>query len=260
MLLVFTRHGQGTYFYAETGSKYVGTWVNGQQEGAAELIHLNHRYQGKFLNKNVSQWAVTFASEISSTLRAPPPALLVTMCEQERGQTQANHPPAPDRETELSLSVTHRGQGGRGGGLAGLCISVTFTQPPSSGNPYSIGASWPGLISKLDMKYLLVWMTEQLGMWCFDFLSPERPTAWAWEGRPHEFLPWALCQPTHSRLRWDWRAAPGLGPGGFQFTVPTIDHLCLEDSVALLVLLPKPWWDAEKPWIIWNLPTTLHLL
>ncbi|XP_031316048.1 radial spoke head 1 homolog isoform X9 [Camelus dromedarius] len=36
----------------ETGSKYVGTWVNGQQDGAAELVHLNHRYQGKFLNKN----------------------------------------------------------------------------------------------------------------------------------------------------------------------------------------------------------------
>nr|XP_045006999.1 radial spoke head 1 homolog isoform X1 [Jaculus jaculus] len=46
------RHGQGTYVYADTGSKYVGSWVNGQQEGAAELIHLNHRYQGKFLNKN----------------------------------------------------------------------------------------------------------------------------------------------------------------------------------------------------------------
>nr|AAZ75690.1 TSGA2 [Mus spretus] len=46
------RHGQGTYLYAETGSKYVGTWVHGQQEGAAELIHLNHRYQGKFINKN----------------------------------------------------------------------------------------------------------------------------------------------------------------------------------------------------------------
>ncbi|XP_036303054.1 radial spoke head 1 homolog [Pipistrellus kuhlii] len=46
------RHGQGTYLYAETGSKYVGTWVNGQQEGAAELIHLNHRYQGKYSNKN----------------------------------------------------------------------------------------------------------------------------------------------------------------------------------------------------------------
>lgn len=50
------RHGQGTYYYAETGSKYVGTWVNGQQEGAAELVHLNHRYQGKFMNKNVSLW------------------------------------------------------------------------------------------------------------------------------------------------------------------------------------------------------------
>nr|AAZ75691.1 TSGA2 [Mus musculus] len=46
------RHGQGTYLYAETGSKYVGTWVHGRQEGAAELIHLNHRYQGKFINKN----------------------------------------------------------------------------------------------------------------------------------------------------------------------------------------------------------------
>ncbi|XP_051008462.1 radial spoke head 1 homolog [Acomys russatus] len=46
------RHGQGTYLYAETGSKYVGSWVNGQQEGSAELIHLNHRYQGKFINKN----------------------------------------------------------------------------------------------------------------------------------------------------------------------------------------------------------------
>lgn len=50
------RHGQGTYLYAETGSKYVGTWVHGQQVGAAELIHLNHRYQGKFLNKHVSRW------------------------------------------------------------------------------------------------------------------------------------------------------------------------------------------------------------
>ncbi|XP_032076272.1 radial spoke head 1 homolog [Thamnophis elegans] len=46
------RHGQGTYLYALTGSKYVGTWANGQQEGAAELVHLNHRFQGKFVNKN----------------------------------------------------------------------------------------------------------------------------------------------------------------------------------------------------------------
>lgn len=58
---ISTRHGQGTYVYAETGSKYVGTWVNGQQEGAAELIHLNHRYQGKFVNKNVSEREAMFA-------------------------------------------------------------------------------------------------------------------------------------------------------------------------------------------------------
>ncbi|KAF7251170.1 hypothetical protein EYD10_03191 [Varanus komodoensis] len=46
------RHGQGTYFYALTGSKYVGTWANGQQEGSAEVVHLNHRFQGKFVNKH----------------------------------------------------------------------------------------------------------------------------------------------------------------------------------------------------------------
>lgn len=65
---VLPRHGQGTYVYAETGSKYVGTWANGQQEGAAELIHLNHRYQGKFLNKNVSRPEVEFASAIPAAL------------------------------------------------------------------------------------------------------------------------------------------------------------------------------------------------
>ncbi|TKC46019.1 hypothetical protein EI555_012561, partial [Monodon monoceros] len=78
------RHGQGTYFYAETGSKYVGTWVNGQQKGMAELIHLNHRYQGKFLNKNergeedeeetlvtvIPKWKVTKITELA--LWTPP--------------------------------------------------------------------------------------------------------------------------------------------------------------------------------------------
>ncbi|KFP91070.1 Radial spoke head 1, partial [Apaloderma vittatum] len=44
------RHGQGTYVYKDTGSKYVGSWVNGNQEGEAELIHLNHRFKGKFSN------------------------------------------------------------------------------------------------------------------------------------------------------------------------------------------------------------------
>ncbi|XP_068122621.1 radial spoke head 1 homolog [Hyperolius riggenbachi] len=47
------RHGQGEYTYADTGSKYVGTWVNGKQDGAGELVHLNHRYQGKFSNNTM---------------------------------------------------------------------------------------------------------------------------------------------------------------------------------------------------------------
>ncbi|XP_009996531.1 PREDICTED: radial spoke head 1 homolog [Chaetura pelagica] len=46
------RHGQGTYLYNDTRSKYVGGWVEGNQEGEAELIHLNHRYLGMFLNGN----------------------------------------------------------------------------------------------------------------------------------------------------------------------------------------------------------------
>lgn len=48
------RHGQGTYVYKDTGSKYVGGWVNGNQQGAAELIHLNHRFKGRYLDGNVS--------------------------------------------------------------------------------------------------------------------------------------------------------------------------------------------------------------
>ncbi|NXI25631.1 RSPH1 protein, partial [Sterrhoptilus dennistouni] len=44
------RHGRGTYVYKQTGSKYVGCWVNGIQDGPAELIHQNYRFKGRFLN------------------------------------------------------------------------------------------------------------------------------------------------------------------------------------------------------------------
>ncbi|XP_041127784.1 radial spoke head 1 homolog [Polyodon spathula] len=46
------RHGQGVYTYAKTGSTYVGSWRQGKQEAAGELIHANHRFQGNFLNNN----------------------------------------------------------------------------------------------------------------------------------------------------------------------------------------------------------------
>lgn len=48
------RHGQGTYTHHNTGSQYMGTWIMGKMESAGELIHQNHRYQGNFVNNNVS--------------------------------------------------------------------------------------------------------------------------------------------------------------------------------------------------------------
>jgi len=47
------RNGQGTYTYAESGSKYVGTWVMGRPEGAGELVHTNHRYQGSWIDSSM---------------------------------------------------------------------------------------------------------------------------------------------------------------------------------------------------------------
>jgi radial spoke head protein 1 len=42
------RHGQGTYTYNETGSKYVGLWRKGKMTGHGEIIHKNFKYVGKF--------------------------------------------------------------------------------------------------------------------------------------------------------------------------------------------------------------------
>jgi len=42
------RHGQGTYFFAETGSKYLGLWFKGQKSGHGEIIHVDHKFVGKF--------------------------------------------------------------------------------------------------------------------------------------------------------------------------------------------------------------------
>ncbi|KTF80147.1 hypothetical protein cypCar_00049260, partial [Cyprinus carpio] len=47
-------HGQGTYTHQETGSQYRGTWVVGNMESTGELIQLNHRYHGNFVNNNPS--------------------------------------------------------------------------------------------------------------------------------------------------------------------------------------------------------------
>lgn len=47
------RHGQGSYTYQDTGSKYVGIWKEGKREGHGELVHKNHRFVGKFKEDKV---------------------------------------------------------------------------------------------------------------------------------------------------------------------------------------------------------------
>ena len=49
------RHGYGFYTYADTGSRYAGTWKNGLPNGHGELIHANHKYVGKFKDDKVLQ-------------------------------------------------------------------------------------------------------------------------------------------------------------------------------------------------------------
>ena len=53
------RHGQGVYTYKDTGTRYVGTWINGKREGAGELIHANHRFQGGWIADQVRRHSVT---------------------------------------------------------------------------------------------------------------------------------------------------------------------------------------------------------
>ncbi|OCT96340.1 hypothetical protein XELAEV_18014017mg, partial [Xenopus laevis] len=86
------RHGQGVYTHAETGSKYIGTWVNGKQEGSGELVHLNHRYQGKF---------------VGNTLLGPGKYIFDIGCEQHGTYEQTEQEKDEDEEEEpLAVPVT----------------------------------------------------------------------------------------------------------------------------------------------------------
>lgn len=40
------RHGLGTYFYASTGTKFMGSWVKDRMHGPGQLVHSRHRYHG----------------------------------------------------------------------------------------------------------------------------------------------------------------------------------------------------------------------
>ncbi|KAJ3592741.1 hypothetical protein NHX12_007868, partial [Muraenolepis orangiensis] len=52
--LLDIRHGAGTHRYNDTGSIYRSTWAHGKRNGAAVLVHSNHRYEGTFINNQVS--------------------------------------------------------------------------------------------------------------------------------------------------------------------------------------------------------------
>jgi len=40
------RHGMGTYLYADTGTKFMGTWVEDCMEGPGQLIHARYCFHG----------------------------------------------------------------------------------------------------------------------------------------------------------------------------------------------------------------------
>lgn len=40
------RHGMGTYLYADTGSKFMGTWMKDCMHGPGQLIHARYRFHG----------------------------------------------------------------------------------------------------------------------------------------------------------------------------------------------------------------------
>ncbi|XP_024869517.1 radial spoke head 1 homolog isoform X2 [Temnothorax curvispinosus] len=40
------RHGMGTYLYADTGTKFMGTWMEDRMEGPGQLIHARCRFHG----------------------------------------------------------------------------------------------------------------------------------------------------------------------------------------------------------------------
>lgn len=42
------RHGMGTYLYADTGTKYMGTWIEDCMQGPGQLVHARHRFYGSW--------------------------------------------------------------------------------------------------------------------------------------------------------------------------------------------------------------------
>ena len=40
------RHGMGSYLYADTNTKFMGTWIVDRMQGPGQLIHPRYRFHG----------------------------------------------------------------------------------------------------------------------------------------------------------------------------------------------------------------------
>ncbi|XP_017763359.1 PREDICTED: radial spoke head 1 homolog [Eufriesea mexicana] len=55
------RHGMGSYLYADTNTKFMGTWIKDRMQGPGQLIHPRHRFHGSWeLNLPYGRGCFTF--------------------------------------------------------------------------------------------------------------------------------------------------------------------------------------------------------
>ncbi|XP_075891609.1 radial spoke head 1 homolog [Nelusetta ayraudi] len=86
------RHGQGVYHYHSTGTKYKGTWANGDIESAGEYIFTNHRYKGNFVN-NSPQGPGRYEFDIGCELRGQHHSSEQERAEEEGRQFNSTYTP-----------------------------------------------------------------------------------------------------------------------------------------------------------------------
>ncbi|XP_029434819.1 radial spoke head 1 homolog [Rhinatrema bivittatum] len=102
--LTHERHGQGIYTYAATGSKYMGTWVYGKQQGPGDLVHLNHKYQGNFVN-NIPLGAGKYVFDIGCEQHG---AYIKAEQEREEEEEETFTAPVPKWRADKITGITHK--------------------------------------------------------------------------------------------------------------------------------------------------------
>ena len=80
------RHGVGTYIYSDTQSRYTGSWVKGKAEGAGELVHANHRYQGSHKQATFQKLIELFLGSWNDNLPNGPGKYIFNICCEQHGE------------------------------------------------------------------------------------------------------------------------------------------------------------------------------